>query len=78
LCEFFQSLKDRYPIKIIEVVRKRKLIDYLNKTHKNSLNVELRESLEKEVWVPTDIPTFYYDSLHYLITGESLNLRSTF
>lgn len=29
------------------------------------------------MWQATDIPTFYYDSLHFLITGESLNLRRT-
>lgn len=39
------------------------------------LESELRESFENEGWLATDIPTFYYDSLHYLITGESLNLR---
>lgn len=53
-------------------------MDYLNRMHKNALTVELKESLDDEIWQPTDIPTEYYDSLHYLITGESLNLRSTF
>lgn len=37
----------------------------------------MRESFENETWQATDIPTFYYDSLHFLITGESLNLRRT-
>ena len=51
-------------------------MDYLNRMHKNALTVELKESIDEEIWQPTDIPTEYYDSLHYLITGESLNLRS--
>ena len=77
LGDFFCDVKDRYQLRVVEQAKHKKVLDYLNRMHKNALTVELKESLENEIWQPTDIPTFYYDSLHYLITGESLNLRST-
>lgn len=39
LAEFFSELQNRFPLKIVEVGKKRKLMDYLNKMHKNALTV---------------------------------------
>ena len=68
-------MKSLFPYTQITTFKKAKLLEYLSKIHKNAIQTELKERLEYEVWAPTDIPTFYYDSLHYIITGESLNLR---
>lgn len=62
---------------MVTQAKQEKVLSFLERTHDYILKNELRESLENEVWKPEDIPTFYYDSLHYLITGESLNLRSS-
>lgn len=72
------TLIDKFDFEVVTRFKEEKVRHFLNHTHNYIIQNELRESFENEVWKPTDIPTFYYDSLHYLITGESLNLRSTY
>ena len=38
-------MKDRFPKKILEQTKQRKVMDYFNRMHKNALTVELKESL---------------------------------
>ena len=76
LLEESEAYREKIPLLIVKKAIEDKLFLYLSKMHKNAIENELKESLQNEGWQPTDIPTFYYDSLHYLISGESLNLRS--
>lgn len=67
--------QNKLDLELVKRYKEEKVVSFLNRTHRYILQNQLRESFENEVWVATDIPTFYYDSLHYLITGQSLNLR---
>lgn len=77
--EFLEKVRGKWGDEewgLVRRAKEAKVLGWLAKTHRFVVESELRESFENEVWVATDIPTFYYDSLHFLITGETLNLRS--
>ena len=76
LAEKLDEVQSKVPLSIITKNKNQKLRSYLSQMHKFVVESELKDNLENEIWQPIDIPTFYYDSLHYLISGESLNLRS--
>ena len=76
LAEKLDEVQSKVPLSIITKNKNQKLRSYLSQMHKCVVESELKDNLENEIWQPIDIPTFYYDSLHYLISGESLNLRS--
>lgn len=46
LGDFFCEAKDKFSYKILEQAKQRKVMDYINRMHKNALTVELKESLE--------------------------------
>lgn len=46
LGDLFCEAKDKFPIKMLEEAKQRKVMDYLNRMHKNALTVEMKESLE--------------------------------
>jgi hypothetical protein len=64
-----QSYVDRFDMDVVRRAKEEKVLSFLSRTHRFIIENELKDSFENEVWKATDIPTFYYDSLHFLITG---------
>ena len=49
------------------------LLNFVTALHKNIMTVELKKEMDDDTWQAEDIPTSFYETLSYLIAGDSWN-----
>lgn len=66
-------LKSKLNGHFISTSKSELLLNFVTALHKNIMTVELKKEMDDDTWQAEDIPTSFYETLSYLIAGDSWN-----
>lgn len=52
------------------------LLSFVGTLHKQVIGSELKKLMEEDIWQAEDIPTSFYETISYLMAGDTWNSTS--